>query len=1123
MLTPDQLQQKLADLATRTAILDFRKLRDDRFKKGFEHFIMDLLNHPYKNDGHGWTFGDRDEKRKFTKADPSKKGVLNVKPDHDSAGLNAWLHAMLRKYPWFETQEELNERLAAGEVLPEPQLPPGFDKYTELFKSLGKFGPNLAIDVPMLFKELDGSLSSMFIKRFDGTWAFIGGMCTEYGLTLKSSEAELLALTRVKPDKIYCAITPQGIVYRTDKTDEKVKGADGKVVKTAEGLDQVIPKTAVIRTDELALLVQPAQRVQMMQALQSKNAEQLKQFLPQILSITTQRKHTVDSEQAPLAQAIEEVLEELYSNNMFAKGSMTAAQANLLPADQLAKNLDTVLDMGEFGKLKPIRDKLTAAFGQPGDVAGKVAALKAAVLKEGAILKDAFGDPIRLEDLGHFMVRIKTQLYKMVFPEQFKNFDTFLRQFLLKCARTINETDPRNTQLAWMETIPFLLYMMREEFQKVQQSFLLAEAGGDDATEARTMKIQDFFDGDLPVFSAHRRIMLGMMQQAVQIDPGLAQSPAFQAQVEEIEQKTQAREAKELGVNAVQVAGSQAPVVLQQTELPSGVRAAVIPQVSTKRELDLLNQTKADMAGKLGQQHTEMRMNEEVADTLDYLERLLGEDRMRRIHNRLEDLRIPASYVSVLEDVNQKDLIEILVDNSGSMAGQNWADAKERFQKLMPLLALAGCKVRVRFINEPSNLGELETLKTVHTGQRKTARPQSGGYQPMTPRGVFEYDFTLFKDGANHTRPDDIMMLEQEEGRMAEFLTAVFDRGVPSGGTVVNSHFENMIGSILPEKKVGIMFLTDGEASDKTKIEATVKKRQNKQNSQIIVVACTKKSDEINWVRELQKDPNNYIYMLDDYAIQQAKLQNVHGSLVNMTKEIWVAMHLAFPRDPSLPNNQSGFHLYIRADKLHEELTPDELKQFYGYKPDDATYRAYQAERLRALATIQATGSYAPPPPAYASLPGSQQPVPMQTSGLPTYTGPAPMAVVATQPLAAATSYIPLAMRQQQTAAQQNPVLLKIDSVERMLAQLGSAGSSDPEIQQFAAQIAQIRQLSAAVLTSVEQMVMQDLQQIEQRLQQMQAQAASVGSNPYSTFGQSGSRTQPQGAYGYSSGFNPYP
>ncbi len=156
-----QVPTALKAMAEELDNIKFRQLQDKRGKKGFQHFHNGLKDKKFNHKGTGWAIVN---------------GLLTVEPTHltnpDTAReINQYLDEKQTGKPWYT---------------PTTEQPEGFAPRGDLniqAKTLGKFGPNAAVD-PIFyvqksdgkFQKPDGKWSVLTIKRFDGSLAFPGGM-----------------------------------------------------------------------------------------------------------------------------------------------------------------------------------------------------------------------------------------------------------------------------------------------------------------------------------------------------------------------------------------------------------------------------------------------------------------------------------------------------------------------------------------------------------------------------------------------------------------------------------------------------------------------------------------------------------------------------------------------------------------------------------------------------------------------------------------------------------------------------------------------------------------------------------------------------------------------------------
>ncbi len=159
IVTPEFAQR----LAVAEAKLDYQELMKNRFEKGFSCMILDLKGQPKEDHLKTWGWS-------------IDNGVLTVLSTHNSETLMQYLDKKLGHFEWY--QNSANK----PETLEEPDLPPDCPPYAEkLFKVLGNFGANFAMDIWPILVEADGSWSvQVIVRAHEGKYASLGGMLNNF-------------------------------------------------------------------------------------------------------------------------------------------------------------------------------------------------------------------------------------------------------------------------------------------------------------------------------------------------------------------------------------------------------------------------------------------------------------------------------------------------------------------------------------------------------------------------------------------------------------------------------------------------------------------------------------------------------------------------------------------------------------------------------------------------------------------------------------------------------------------------------------------------------------------------------------------------------------------------------
>uniref|UniRef100_A0A6C0BEL8 VWFA domain-containing protein n=1 Tax=viral metagenome TaxID=1070528 RepID=A0A6C0BEL8_9ZZZZ len=481
------------------------------------------------------------------------------------------------------------------------------------------------------------------------------------------------------------------------------------------------------------------------------------------------------------------------------------------------------------------------------------------------------------------VIAFKKLLFEYLFPDNYRSFINFLYKTIQNLEWVFCSSDPRNTQEAFMITQPFYIYTDLSEISQHEREWNLEPKGGDDVKSSHTELIQDLVKK--PMFASHRSILIKVLRDFVEKNPQKVTS-IMTHQFDEIMTILTDLEIKELGI-----VGNHANICsesqLQQLEI---LRAQ---DDNIRIEVDKMNS---------------------VEMATEFLENKLSELRMARLRNKQEDLGLSLSFRISLALLAEKDTIYIVIDNSGSMNGKHssgltlWAKLLRDIKYLLPLLALVAVNVKVIFINEVGSAMKNDSFK--------------------------EFDFSV---GEN-----DISNLESKLNcALLWFDELNFAR--PSGSTVVNGIFTRIL-SDSHNQNIGVIFLTDGEADDKTHLSKTIKNRNPPYKSPIIVIGCCKNSETISWVRDLQRETQNCITMLDDFETQEKRFKQWYGD-ISFSDSTYLGMFVTFPCYENNHFYGKGFHIYVKLDKIKAELSREDYYEILGYENSDA-YDEYVASRI---------------------------------------------------------------------------------------------------------------------------------------------------------------------------------
>lgn len=798
------LPQEIFELAQRASVLDYQELMTNRSKNGFQHFIMDLKLEP---EMHSATYDAAHQTGWHIKG-----GLLTVYKNHNTDELMNFLEAKLAHYPWFESRAIKEQQRRASEYIEPPTLPQGFVSYTEIFKSLGKWGPNKAIDVITFIQNTDGSLSVQVITRpFDKKYAFVGGM--------------------------------------------------------------------------------------------------------------------LEDENSVLETCFMELLEEFYSNDLFAKSSATARKANQINSSDMLIAVETCLNDKKFATLTSIRHQLMDEMRKGSNFETQFTNLKNKLFSfanQDILQTNQSLHKHRKEDLDHLFVSLKCKLYVIIFPDNYQKLIEFFRSRLIQMKITTNESDPRNTQEGYMQTIPHYLCVNRNELQDLETTCLVKPKGGDDAESAKIVKLEKLFEQSM--FSAHGRILLEAVADMLEKHrPDILQNLSFQNQMRQLERNILDRESSRMSL----LNNNNGLCFVQQT----GSNQPHLPVASSVAGVEILhNLTNFGSSGDL---------NVQIAGSAEqaraYLLNSLGQIRFSRIEQELERLRIPYSMVVAIAENAKLGKAIVVIDNSTSMRDTmkiiseddqgnkqiirmpRWKQQERRIEAMLPLLAMAGIHVEFRFLNDQ----KYSSHQLIKAGI-----PQS-------------YNFGVNRELNGTIMNNDVNLLEGELTRATAFVKAIFEQS-PEGATkfipILQAVYKDAGQDGLTR---AIVFLTDGELTDRDQVMPLMQNPSKSNLVRTMVIVCTDRPQDILWVRELSKNPALQVSLLDEYAIEKVLLQRTHSQFIPYDRSIWIGLHMVLPLPENDPIMQTGIYLYLQAAKLNRQLTQPEISEMLGYGINDVQYAYY--------------------------------------------------------------------------------------------------------------------------------------------------------------------------------------
>ena len=238
---------------------------------------------------------------------------------------------------------------------------------------------------------------------------------------------------------------------------------------------------------------------------------------------------------------VDELLEECYSGNFFKEGGITSNIIDaegywdrFAPNQQLPVLVETVirqtkqLSPGQQAIiLEAIQTTPSTAGENPSDLIRRVC-LK---IEELPNTPPQFGACQRAQALAH----IRVALYEKACPAQYAELQAMLNRHMHIGAQVPNLSDPRNTDIAWMETRTVSMAVDSKVMLDLKSWGLESEGGaGDDAKDSHFPTLETFCCGDevSHPYSDHASLVLNAL--ANEIRQGLNVTPALLRQFQTI-------------------------------------------------------------------------------------------------------------------------------------------------------------------------------------------------------------------------------------------------------------------------------------------------------------------------------------------------------------------------------------------------------------------------------------------------------------------------------------------------------------------------------------------------------------------------------------------------------------
>ncbi len=388
VVTEDKLQSSLILNQLAFAVQDsqYKDLLDSRRSEGFAHFIADLEDERYNQTNPTWTL----TKGKLLVDKAHLADATTIKEIHEFLGRQD----VFGGKPWYQTPTTEND----------------LGLYDVKFKTLGQKN-NKAVDPVFILRGADGRLKVLCGKRFDGSYAFPGGM------------------------------------------------NESNVIQTC----------------------------------------------------------------------IDELLEECFSGNLFSQGSGTATLINAL--DGASDTVNQIISENFLRSLQTHRKpkegsadyvkSMSAYLSEEKSLQQKLTSILEAIKPQKTTAKyiQAVVEAIRRSDIDEgkiepLVAHIKCDIYKQCLPEQYAQFEQFIKAKMHKEPLVINKSDPRNTDLGAMYTNPLEAILDEEELTTtLKEQCALDFGGGDDLGDVKYRPIEVFAE---KAYSDHASLLVHAVNRGIQ-------------------------------------------------------------------------------------------------------------------------------------------------------------------------------------------------------------------------------------------------------------------------------------------------------------------------------------------------------------------------------------------------------------------------------------------------------------------------------------------------------------------------------------------------------------------------------------------------------------------------------
>lgn len=210
-----------------------------------------------------------------------------------------------------------------------------------------------------------------------------------------------------------------------------------------------------------------------------------------------------------LKTAVNEFLEECFSNKLFAKNSLSSKLANKIYANKkniLYREIENILANASLKLDSPCEHKSKISNIRLMQKISDLEKTPSAIIDYAIdLVSNVYRNKSNYRQV---ISKLKCDIYINIFPENYKKLNRFISN-----KGNINSEEPslidaRNTNLAWLSIKSISIYIDQTEWQNLLNECALDLSGGDDAAAANVVDLEVFFKQEAQSFAFHKYLVL---------------------------------------------------------------------------------------------------------------------------------------------------------------------------------------------------------------------------------------------------------------------------------------------------------------------------------------------------------------------------------------------------------------------------------------------------------------------------------------------------------------------------------------------------------------------------------------------------------------------------------------